>query len=223
MPKETKTADDEGGCRSSNNHQGIFVKGTSSPTATPSPSDSPVSSVENHRVAERVKEIKKCCREAADAQTSQAERMVKRSRVDLRAGEQRDNAPSPSGVKDSGVKSLALVRAPARLRVVERRSSSPTYQVSPIRQRSPTRQRSAVRRRSPARQHAPGRALHLKDDQCSPTRQRSPSLQRLSGRALQPVKNQRSQTRQRSPGHQRSPARQHSSGHPEKLQRLPTR
>ncbi|XP_068238290.1 uncharacterized protein [Palaemon carinicauda] len=82
-------------------------------------------------------------------------------------------APTPSGEKDSGVKSLALVRAPARLRAVERRSSSPhqpspvrqrspTRQRSPVRQRSPTRQRPPVRRRSPARQRA-GRALHLKD------------------------------------------------------------
>ncbi|XP_068219331.1 neurofilament heavy polypeptide-like [Palaemon carinicauda] len=104
-------------------------------------------------------------------------------------------APSPSGEKVSGVKSLALVCAPACLRAVERRSSSPTHQRSPVRPRSPTRQRSP----------------------------RSPSRQRLSGCALQPVKNQRSPTHQRSPAHQRSPVRQRSPTHPEKVQRLPTR
>ena len=69
---------------------------------SPSPSDSPVSSVENHRVAERIKEIKRRRREAADAQTSQAERMVKRSRVDLRAGEQGDNVAVPVPLVDRG-------------------------------------------------------------------------------------------------------------------------
>ena len=67
-----------------------------------SPSDSPVSSVENHRVAERIKEIKRRRREAADAQTSQAERMVKRSRVDLWAGEHGDHAAVPVPLVDCG-------------------------------------------------------------------------------------------------------------------------
>ncbi|XP_068238351.1 neurofilament heavy polypeptide-like [Palaemon carinicauda] len=98
-------------------------------------------------------------------------------------------------------KSPALVRAPERLRAVERRSSSP-HQLSPV------RQRSLVHRHSPARQ----RALHLEDDQCSPTHQRSPSRQRLSGRALQP----------HSPSRQSSPARQLSFGHPQpEKQQLP--
>ena len=48
-----------------------------------SPTDSPVSSVENHIIAERIKQNKRSRRETAYAQTSQAERMVKRSRVDL--------------------------------------------------------------------------------------------------------------------------------------------
>ncbi|KAK7109730.1 hypothetical protein V1264_013720 [Littorina saxatilis] len=69
---------------------------------SPSPSDSPVSSAENHRVAERIKEINRRRREAADAQTSQAERMVKRSRVDLRAGEQGDNVAVPVPLVDHG-------------------------------------------------------------------------------------------------------------------------
>ncbi|XP_068232019.1 uncharacterized protein [Palaemon carinicauda] len=76
--------------------------GPSLPTATPTPSDSPVSSVENHRVAERIKEIKRLRREAADTQTSQAERMVKRSRVNLRAGEQGDNVAVPVLLVDRG-------------------------------------------------------------------------------------------------------------------------
>ncbi|XP_068212664.1 uncharacterized protein [Palaemon carinicauda] len=61
---------------------------------------SPVSSVENHRVAERIKEIKRRRHEAADAHTSQAERMVKRSRVDLRDGEQGDNVAVPVPLVD---------------------------------------------------------------------------------------------------------------------------
>ncbi|GFO29378.1 KRAB-A domain-containing protein 2 [Plakobranchus ocellatus] len=60
-----------------------------------SPSDGPVSSTENHRVAQHIKEIKRRCHEAADAQTSKAVRMVKGSRVDLRAGEHCDNAVVP--------------------------------------------------------------------------------------------------------------------------------
>ncbi|XP_076061581.1 uncharacterized protein LOC143037330 [Oratosquilla oratoria] len=74
--------------------------GPSSPTATPSAYN--VESPENHRVAERIKEIKRRRREAADAQTSQAERMVKRSRVDLRAGEQGDNVAVPVPLVDRG-------------------------------------------------------------------------------------------------------------------------
>ncbi|XP_068226241.1 mucin-1-like [Palaemon carinicauda] len=42
---------------------------------TPSLSDSPVSYFKNHRIAERIKEIKRRCHEAANAQTSHAERM----------------------------------------------------------------------------------------------------------------------------------------------------
>ncbi|XP_076036970.1 uncharacterized protein LOC143022572 [Oratosquilla oratoria] len=74
--------------------------GPSSPTATPSAYN--VESPENYRVAERIKEIKRRRREAADAQTSQAERMVKRSRVDLRAGEQGDNVAVPVPLVDRG-------------------------------------------------------------------------------------------------------------------------
>ncbi|GFN95713.1 hypothetical protein PoB_002221900 [Plakobranchus ocellatus] len=48
-----------------------------------SPSDSPVSSAENHRVAQCIKEIKRRHHKAADVQTSQAEKMAKKSRVDL--------------------------------------------------------------------------------------------------------------------------------------------
>ncbi|GFN84075.1 hypothetical protein PoB_001058100 [Plakobranchus ocellatus] len=59
------------------------------------PSDGSVSSAENHKVAQSIKEIKRHRREAADAQTSQAERMMERSRVDLRAGEQGDNVVVP--------------------------------------------------------------------------------------------------------------------------------
>ena len=69
---------------------------------SPSPSVCPVSSEENHRVAERIKQIKRRRLEAADAQTSQAERMVKRSRVDLRAGEQGDNVAVPVPLVDRG-------------------------------------------------------------------------------------------------------------------------
>ncbi|XP_068206257.1 uncharacterized protein [Palaemon carinicauda] len=61
-----------------------------------------VSSFENHGVAERIKEIKRRQCEAADAQTSQAERMEKRSRVDLRAGEQGDNVAVPVPLVDRG-------------------------------------------------------------------------------------------------------------------------
>ncbi|GFN83571.1 hypothetical protein PoB_001007700 [Plakobranchus ocellatus] len=61
-----------------------------------SPSDGPVSSSENHRVAQHIKEIKRRCHEAADAQTSKAVRMVKGSRVDLRAGEQGFKKPPKS-------------------------------------------------------------------------------------------------------------------------------
>ncbi|XP_068210448.1 uncharacterized protein [Palaemon carinicauda] len=88
-----------------------------------------------------------------------------------------EKAPSPSGEKVSGVKSLALVRAPALLRVVERRSSSPTHQRSPVRPHSPTRQRSPrspAHQRSPVRQRSPG---HPEKGQCLPTRQRSPTRQ----------------------------------------------
>ncbi|XP_068208564.1 serine/arginine repetitive matrix protein 2-like [Palaemon carinicauda] len=87
-------------------------------------------------------------------------------------------APSPSGEKDSGVKSLAPARAPARLRAVERRSSS-----SPTRQQSP---------RSPARQRSPGhpeKVQRLPTHQGSPTHQSSPARQRSLGRP-QPEKQQ---------------------------------
>ncbi|GFN88178.1 hypothetical protein PoB_001468400 [Plakobranchus ocellatus] len=65
-----------------------------------SPSDSPVSSTENHRVSQHIKEIKRYRHEAADAQTSKAVRMVKGSRTDLRAGEQGDNAAVPVPLVD---------------------------------------------------------------------------------------------------------------------------
>ena len=69
---------------------------------SPSPSDSPVSSGENRIVEERIKQIKMRRREAANAQTSQAERMVKRSRVDMQAGKQGDNVCVPVPLVDRG-------------------------------------------------------------------------------------------------------------------------
>ncbi|GFO26114.1 hypothetical protein PoB_005261900 [Plakobranchus ocellatus] len=67
---------------------------------SPSPSDNPVSSTENHRVAQPIKEIKRRCHEAADAQTSKAVRMVKGSRLNLRAGEQGGHVAAPVPLVD---------------------------------------------------------------------------------------------------------------------------
>jgi hypothetical protein len=69
---------------------------------SPSPADRHAPSAENNIVAERIKEIKRRRREAAGAQACQAERMVKRSRVDLRPGEQGDNVAVPVPLVDRG-------------------------------------------------------------------------------------------------------------------------
>ncbi|XP_068206695.1 uncharacterized protein [Palaemon carinicauda] len=78
--------------KNSSYHLGIMTQfHTSPPPLSPSP-----------HIASRQQEISKNCKRARETQLCQAERMVKRSRIDLRTGEIGDNVAVPVPYVDRG-------------------------------------------------------------------------------------------------------------------------
>ncbi|XP_068226588.1 uncharacterized protein [Palaemon carinicauda] len=145
--------------------------------ATPGPLSSAL------HIASRQQEIFKNCNRARKAQVCQVERMVKRSRIDLKAQEIGDNIALPAPEVDRGREDpktlLGIImegnendlytirpacvsathrssscKVPTKVPVAKACQRSPKYQCSP-RERSPAGQQLVLHQRSPTRQLSP--------------------------------------------------------------------